>query len=217
MRRPDNGEMSDREEHWSEETARRLGAALEEFASHEKKAAEDLLPLVYDELRRVAHARMSRLPPGQTLQPTGLVHEAFLRLVGVEEPGWAGRTHFFAAAACAMRSVLIDRARANLAEKRGGDRKRVPLEDGWIGGSEPLQDAELLDLEDALVRLEALDPRKARIVVMRFFGGMSAEEIARGLGCSSRTVEREWRFARAWLHEALSGESSDGGSGASED
>ena len=209
--------MSDREENWSEETARRLGAALQDFASHEKKAAEELLPLVYDELRRVAHARMSRLPPGQTLQPTGLVHEAFLRLVGTQEPGWAGRTHFFSAAACAMRSVLIDRARANMAEKRGGERKRVPLRDTLMGGSEPLQDAELIDLDEALVRLEASAPRKAQIVVMRFFGGMSAEEIARSLDCSSRTVEREWRFARAWLHEALSGEPAEPGDGGSDD
>jgi RNA polymerase sigma factor (TIGR02999 family) len=198
--------MSDREEHWSEETGRRLGAALDEFAGQEKKAADELLPLVYDELRRVAAVRMSRLPPGQTLQPTGLVHEAFLRLVGTAEPGWVGRTHFFAAAACAMRSVLVDRARASGSSKRGGSSRPLPLDDVEQPGSPVLHDSDVLELEDALLRLEEQDARKARVVVMRFYAGMSAEEIGRALGCSSRTVEREWRFARAWLHEALDGE-----------
>jgi RNA polymerase sigma factor (TIGR02999 family) len=168
-----------------------------EISGGNRAAADELLPLVYDELRRLARARMARLRPGQTLQPTALVHEAYVRLVKDQDPGWANRAHFFAAAAEAMRRVLIDRARWASREKRGGGRMRVTLSDVGIGVHP--RPTELLALDDALRRLEQLDQRMAAVVKLRFFAGLTQEETALAMGISRRTVNRLSAAARAWL------------------
>lgn len=170
----------------------------------DKQAASELLPLVYDELRRLAQYRMARLAPGQTLQATALVHEAYMRVVGSEDPGWDSRAHFFGAAAQAMRNIVVDRARRRGRIKHGGGMKRVDLHEATMGGE---QDAgEVLALDEALKQLEQTDERKGRIVTLRYFGGLAMDEIATLLNVSTRTIEREWRFARAWLRRELSGD-----------
>jgi RNA polymerase sigma factor (TIGR02999 family) len=166
-------------------------------------AAGQLLPLVYDELRQLAAARMAGESPGHTLQPTALVHEVYLRLVGGGQPrDWTSRGHFFATAAEAMRRVLIDHARARRAEKRGGDQQRVPL-DTVVAWVEQTHRIDLLALDDALDRLKGMDPRQARVVELRFFGGCEVGEIADHLNVSLSTVEKDLRLARAWLHTQL--------------
>ena len=166
------------------------------------KAAESLLPLVYDELRRLAAAQLSKEPAGQTLQPTALVHEAYLRLVGGEAIEWQGRGHFFAAAARAMRRILIDRARRHRAAKHGGDRARADLREDLIADPTPATAGagmDLLRLDAALARLETRDSRQAEIVLLRYFAGLSIEQTAEALGVSARHVDRLWVYARAWL------------------
>jgi RNA polymerase sigma factor (TIGR02999 family) len=163
--------------------------------------ARQLLPLVYDELRRVASLMLNRLPPGQTLQATSLVHEAYAKLVRHVDPGWDGRGHFFAAASQAMREILVDEARRKAAKKRGGDRRRFDLQDGQITFDTPCDD--ILELHEAIKLLEDEDPRKAQIVILRFFSGLNMGQIAEHLGVSLATVNREWRFARAWLYREL--------------
>lgn len=170
-------------------------------------AAEDLLlPVVYEELRRIARARMAGERAGHTLQPTALVHEAYLRLLGTGHPRWENRAHFYTAAAEAMRRILIERARRRARQKRGGDRRRVEL-DSSVGSWEP-PSAELLALNEALTRLESLDPEMSRVVKLRYFAGLTIEEIARALRTSERTVSRRWSGARAWLYAELGGASS---------
>lgn len=166
-------------------------------AKGDPEAADSLLPLVYDELRTVARSRLKKLPPGQTLEPTALVHEAYLRVIGVEDPGWEGRNHFFGAAARAMRDILVEQARRKASLKRGGDRKRVStdLEEPVI---EPLSD-DILAVDEAVKRLEEEDPRKGQIVNLRYFARLTTAETATALGVSVGTVEREWRYIRAWL------------------
>ena len=166
------------------------------------RAAHDLLPLVYDELRTLARARLRKVPPGQTLQPTALVHEAYMRLVGDLDPGWDGRGHFFASAARAMRDILVEQARRKSARKRGGDRKRVNA-DQVEPAIEPPGD-DVLAVHEAVQRLERDDPRKGEIVNLRYFARLTNEETAEALGVSVGTVEREWRYIRAWLQRALS-------------
>lgn len=163
--------------------------------------SEDLLPLVYDELRRLARARMARLESGQTLQPTALVHEAYLRLVNSGDPEWDNRGHFFAAAAEAMRRIVIERARRAASLKRGGDRLRITLS-AVPGGVQPKPE-ELLAVDDALVRLEAQDERMADVVKLLTFVGLTQEETAAAMGVSRRTVNRLSTAARAWLAGAL--------------
>jgi RNA polymerase sigma factor (TIGR02999 family) len=167
----------------------------------DSKASADLLPLVYDELRRLARSQMAKTPPGNTLQPTALVHEAYMRLVGSDEPGWDNRGHFFAAAAKAMRQILVEQARRKGSQKRGGGRKRVDVDN-----VEPVIDppsADMLALHEALEQLEQVDPRQGEIVMLRYFAGLTTEEAAAALGISTRTVEREWRFARSYLSSQL--------------
>jgi RNA polymerase sigma factor (TIGR02999 family) len=164
-------------------------------------SADDLIPFVYDELRLLARRRMPRHGTSGTLQPTVLVHEAYLRLVGLESPTWENRAHFFAVAALAMRQLLANHARDRAAGKRGGGHQRVTLDDEVTPGSTPNLD--LLALSQALDRLEALDERQARIVTLRFLSGMSVPEVAHALSISTATVEREWRVAKAWLSSAL--------------
>jgi RNA polymerase sigma factor (TIGR02999 family) len=167
-------------------------------------AAEQLLPLVYDELRKLAAEKMAGEKPGQTLQATALVHEAYLRLVGNgAEPHFNGRGHFFAAAAQAMRNIQVDNARHKRRLKHGGGRQRVALDETLPAA--PDDDSELLALDEALGRLAAEDPEAARIVQLRYFAGLSVEEAAQALGVSRAHAYRQWTFARAWLLQALSG------------
>jgi RNA polymerase sigma factor (TIGR02999 family) len=165
-------------------------------------AAEALLPLVYEELRQLAAQKLAHEKPGQTLEATALVHEAYLRLVdGDKTRHWNSRGHFFAAAAEAMRRILIERARRKRSQRLGGARRRCPLSDD-ARVDLPLDD-ELLDLDEALARLEAKDPRAAEVVKLRVFAGMTSEAIAEVQGISLRTVKRNWAYARAWLGRAL--------------
>ncbi len=168
------------------------------------QAAAQLLPLVYDELRKLAAQRLAGEGPGHTLQPTALVHEAYLKLVGPEpQRPWNGRVHFFAAAAEAMRRILIDHARRKHRARRGGGRKRVELEDIDPAAEEGADD--LLALDEALTRLAAADPRRAELVRLRYFAGLTLEQAAELLGISRATADRHWAFARAWLYDAMTG------------
>ncbi len=177
----------------------RILSAIEQGDSH---AAEQLLPLVYDELRKLAANRMAEEKPGQTLQPTALVHEAYLRLVDTAKvQHWNSRGHFFAAAAEAMRRILIGNARRKHALKRGGQAQRLDL-DAIELADQPADD-KLLALEDALVRLTAKDPVKAELVKLRYFAGLTNQEAAGMLGISTATAERYWTYARAWLQQEI--------------
>ena len=167
----------------------------------DQKAADELLPLVYGELRKLARARMAKTPPGQTLQATALVHEAYLRLIGSDDPGWNSRGHFFAAAGQAMRQILVDQARRKAALKRGGDRERVDLDQATPVIAPPTD--QVLALDEALGELEQHAPRQARLVTLRYFAGMTMTETAAALGVSIGTVERDWRYVKVWLHEKL--------------
>jgi RNA polymerase sigma factor (TIGR02999 family) len=167
------------------------------------EAAAKLLPLVYDELHRLAAAQMGREKPGHTLQTTALVHEAYLRLFGDGEPCWENRRHFFTAAAAAMRRILIDDARKKGCRKRGGDQVRVDLKEVGAGPPDLLDD--LLDLDDALVAMAAEAPEKAKLVELRYFAGLTIEEAAEFLGISKATGDRYWTYARAWLYVRLRG------------
>jgi RNA polymerase sigma factor (TIGR02999 family) len=167
-------------------------------------AAEALLPLVYDELRKLAAQKLAHEPPGQSLQATALVHDAYLRLVGNGATrGWNGRGHFFAAAAMAMRRILIERARQKHCQIRGGERRRQDLHPDIIAAIEP--DQNLLALDAALVRLAEQDPVKARLVELRYFAGLTGEEAAEILGISASTADRHWVYARAWLRREMEG------------
>jgi RNA polymerase sigma factor (TIGR02999 family) len=171
---------------------------LSAIDSGDPRAAEDLLPLVYDELRRLAAAQMAREKPGQTLDATALVHEAWMRLAGGQS--FESRSHFFRASAEAMRRILVDHARARGADKRGGRWTRVELADWHRTAQAPER---VLALNEALERLAAVEPRKAELVTLRFFGGMSMPEAADALGVSLPTAERWWAFARSWLYTEL--------------
>ncbi len=188
---------------------------LDEASQGSNQAAAALLPLVYDELRSLARVHLSRAPAGNTLQPTALVHEAYLRLLGSDERGWSSRRHFFGAAANAMRNILVDQARRKSAVKHGGDRHRVDLDgvDRAVRSDTDLPIAtppeELLALDQALSQLEQASPRQGEIVMLRFFAGLSAEQTARALDLSLSTIDREWRFIRAFLHTRVKGLDAD--------
>jgi RNA polymerase sigma factor (TIGR02999 family) len=175
----------------------------------ESQPAAELLPVVYAELRRLAAVLTGQLPPGQTLQPTALVHEAYLKLVRGQDPGWEGRRHFFGAAAQAMREILIDQARRKASSKRGGRSHRIDLTEG-LALIEPPSD-DVLALDEAIQELQAEEPRLAEIVMLRYYTGLSVEETAGVVGLSVSTVTREWRFARAWLAGRLSEDALPGG------
>lgn len=168
------------------------------------QAADKLLNLVYDELRRLAAYKLSREAPNQTLQPTALVHEAWLKLVGGEERKFENRTHFFAAAAEAMRRILVDRARRRLTQRHGGSYQRVELEESNLVA--PDEDNQLLAVNDALEKLEREYPTQAQVVKLRYFAGMTNEEAAQLLGLSVSTIKNYWAFARAWLFNEIKGE-----------
>jgi RNA polymerase sigma factor (TIGR02999 family) len=176
--------------------------AIEQGEPH---AAEQLLPLVYDELRRLAVEKMAREKPGQTLQATALVHEAYVRLVAVDESQhWNSRGHFFAAAAEAMRRILVENARRKRGPRRGGGRQRVSLDGAVAYSPEPAED--LLTLNEALDQLAREDPRKAELVKLRYFTGLSVQEAAEVLGISRATADRYWAYAKVWLYCAIAGE-----------
>ena len=175
---------------------------LSAVAHGDPTAAEQLLPLVYDELRKLAAQRLAREKPGQTLQATALVHEAYLRLVGAADPGWDSRGHFFAAAAEAMRRILVDQARRKQADKHGGGRLHVDLPED-LAAPEAASD-DLVALDEALDRLERHDPDAARLVKLRYFAGLSHQEAADALGISRGAADRLWALGRAWLFRQLS-------------
>ena len=176
---------------------------LDAAQTGDRQAANDLLPLVYEELRKLAAARLAAENPGQTLQPTAMVHEAYLRLVGDGQPrDWHGRGHFFAAAAEAMRRILVDKARHKQTQKAGGNRRRVELDN-----IEPFVKDEnsdrILAVDEALRQFEAVEPRKAELAKLRFFAGLTSEQAAEALGISLSTVEKDWAYTRSWLRVAI--------------
>jgi RNA polymerase sigma factor (TIGR02999 family) len=177
--------------------------ALKSIGDNERKATEELFPLVYEELRRMAAARMANEASGHTLQPTALVHEAWLQLVGNDGYSWRNRSHFFGAAAKAMRQILIINARRKSSLKRGGNRERVEIEDLEITAATP--DEQVLLIDEALQWLEKEDPETARMVLLKFFGGLTNEEVAESMNVSLRTVNRQWLYAKMklfrWIRE----------------
>jgi RNA polymerase sigma factor (TIGR02999 family) len=174
---------------------------LEANAQGDGCAASELLPLVYDELRRHASVRMSHESSGQTLQPTALVHEAWLRLFGSGDQRWLNRAHFFGAAAEAMRRILIEKARSKMRLKRGGGQMRIDVDEVEL--AEALPEEKVLLIDDALERLQLQDPEKAHVVVLKFFGGLSNQEVAESMGVTERTIERHWAYAKAWLFQSI--------------
>jgi RNA polymerase sigma factor (TIGR02999 family) len=180
----------------------RLTDLLIAWNAGDREALESLLPLVYDELHRQAARRLRRERPGHTLQPTALVHEVYLRLVDQRRVSWQNRTQFFGVAAQMMRRILVSHARERRAQKRGGADTRFTLDEGLL--ATPQRDVQLLALDAALSRLEAIDAEKSRLVELRFFSGLSIEETAEVMGVSPRTVDRQWQTAKAWLHREMS-------------
>jgi RNA polymerase sigma factor (TIGR02999 family) len=174
---------------------------LDRVRDGDPKAADELLPLIYGELRKLAAAKMAKENPGQTLQPTALVHEAWLRLTGDQNQNWNGRAHFFGAAAEAMRRILIDSARRKQAQRHGGKLERIAVD--HIELSIPEQSEDWIELDEALTKLESLDPQKAQFVKLRYFVGLSLEEAATTLGVSVPTASRWWSYARAWLAKEI--------------
>jgi RNA polymerase sigma factor (TIGR02999 family) len=179
-----------------------VSAVLQAAQAGDRQAAADLLPLVYAELHQLARARLARQVPGQTLQPTALVHEAYLRIAGDSQVTWEGRQHFFFAAARAMRDILVEQARRKAGPKRGGGRRREELDEACAVLEPPSDD--VLAVHEALGELEARDPLKAQIVLLRYFTGLTMDETAEILGVPERTLDRHWRYLRAWLMKRLS-------------
>jgi len=178
-----------------------ITSILNALENGETSAAADLLPLVYEELRQLAARKLSREQPGQTLQPTALVHEAWLRLAGKEDSHWQGRRHFFGAAAEAMRRILVDNARRKKAVRHGGGLRRTELNEERISLQEP--EDEVLAVDEVLDALAVHDARKAGLVKLRYFAGLSVEEAAAALGISEATAKRDWAYARAWLRREI--------------
>jgi RNA polymerase sigma factor (TIGR02999 family) len=186
---------------------------LQAMGSGDRAAAGDLLPLVYEELRKLAQARMNH-EQAQTLQPTALVHEAYLRLVGEEDRSqWQNRGHFFGAAAQAMRRILVERARHRGRIKHGGGAQRVEFDDEHMGNAINPETTDLVGLDEALNKLQTINPRRAEVVLLRYFAGLSVEETARAMQLSPTTVKTEWMVARAWLHREIAKASGEGGEG----
>lgn len=174
---------------------------LGEWSAGNEQALENILPLIYDELRRLAHHFLYRERPGHTLQTTALVHEAYLKLIDQKDARWQNRAHFFAIAAQAMRRILIDSTRKHVAEKRGGGGEKLSLDE--VARISPEPDTNLLALHEALNALEEIDPLQSRIVELRYFGGLTIEETAEVTKLSPATIKREWAMARAWLYQSL--------------
>jgi RNA polymerase sigma-70 factor, ECF subfamily len=174
---------------------------LAHWSHGDEAALGELTPLVYEELRRLAHYHMGGQRPDHTLQTTALVNEAYLRLAGQNNPNWQSRVHFFAVAARAMRQILVNYAKSYRAQKRGGGALKIELDEAALVS--PEESKEIVDLHEALEKLAALDPRKARVVELKYFGGLSHDEIAEVMKVSAVTVRRDWVFAKAWLHSEL--------------
>lgn len=183
---------------------KQITSVLQAISQGNHEATDRLMPLVYDEMRDLAAQYMRQQPLGHTLRSTALVNEAYLKLCGQNHEDWRSRTHFFAAGAQAMRRILVDHARGKSRQKRGGELRRVEFDEDLLGTSQ--RDEDILALDEALTKLAELDPRQARIVEMRFFGGLTVQEVAEALGISRRTVELEWAMIRAWLRRELSEE-----------
>jgi len=192
----------------SEPSANEVTQLLIDWGEGDKAALDKLLPLVDEELRRLASRYMRRENPGHTLQTSALVNEAYLRLVEQKSVHWQNRAHFFGIAAQLMRRILVDHARSHQYAKRGGGAQKVALDEAAMPTQE--RAAELVALHEALTELSGMDERKGRIVEMKFFGGLTTEEVAEVLQVTPRTIEREWRKAKAWLHHAISKEEADG-------
>jgi RNA polymerase sigma factor (TIGR02999 family) len=176
---------------------------LHSWRAGNKEALDELIPLIYEELRRIARGFMRRERVNHTLNATALVNEAWLNLVNVPNIDWQNRAHFFAISSRVMRQILIQHARESSAEKRGGNNEKIALEDA-LGISLPEKDIDLINLNDALKKFEEIDPHRSRIVELRYFGGLTIEETAEVLGESTRTVQRNWQLAKAWFHKELS-------------
>ena len=185
----------------SQAPAHEVTRLLHELSGGDESAMARLIPLIYDELHAIAAREMRRERPDHTLQPTALVHEVFLRLADKPDLSWESRAHFLNIAAQAMRRILVEHARRRKAEKRGGGAERVTLDEEFQAPGQGAPD--LVDLDEALQRLSAIDPRKGRVVELRFFAGLSVEETARLLAISEATVKREWQFAKAWIQREL--------------
>jgi RNA polymerase sigma factor (TIGR02999 family) len=189
----------------SSELQSEVTGILRDWSGGDARAPERLMPFVYDELRRLARAFLGREREGHTLQPTALVHEAYMRLVDQTQVQWQNRAHFFGVAAQMMRRILVDHARAHEAEKRGGEFQKLSLDEN-LDAAGAARDVNLVALDDALNRLAEMDPQKSKIVELRFFGGLSVEETAEVLGVSAPTVKRQWRMAKAWLYGQVKSE-----------
>jgi RNA polymerase sigma factor (TIGR02999 family) len=189
----------------SAEKTQEITQLLIKLSNGQRAAVDDLLPLIYDELRSLASNYLRRERVSHTLQPTALVHEAYLKLVDVNQVTWQNRAHFFGVAANLMRRILIDYARQHKADKRGGEFQKLALDENIDKAAE--QSTELVALDDALETLSKIDPVKSRIVELRYFGGLTVEETAEVMGISTITVKRHWRMAKAWLYGQLSNES----------
>jgi RNA polymerase sigma factor (TIGR02999 family) len=191
-----------------EATSNSVTALLRAWGGGDAQALERLTPLVYQELHRIARGYMARERPDHTLQTTALVNEAYVRLVDARQVAWQDRVHFFAVCARAMRRILVDHARSRAYLKRGGGNARIQFDEAYGISWSP--DTNLLELDEALNRLSLLDPRKGKVIEMRFFGGLSVEETAEALGISPETVMRDWKLARAWLYRELSADQTNG-------
>ena len=192
------------------ESAGEITQLLQGWRGGDRKALDALLPVVYKELQRLAHFQLRKERPDHTLQSAALVNEAYLRLVGLHTPQWEGRSHFFAIAAQQMRQILVDYARQHRAGKRGGGADALSLDDSGLLQQGKGRDLDVIALDDAMKALAQFDPRKAKVVELRFFGGLNFEEIAEVLKVSAITVARDWSTAKAWLHREMSRGSSDG-------
>ncbi|QDV70433.1 RNA polymerase sigma factor [Rosistilla carotiformis] len=184
-----------------------VARSLQQIVDGDPTAADRLMPEVYDQLRRLAQSMLNQESPSHTLQPTALVNETYLRMADQTRVDWQGKTHFFAIGAKMMRRILVDHARGKNRHKRGGQSQRIPLSDDMRVTNQ--KDEDVLAIEDALAKLATLDPRQAQIVELRFYGGLTVEEVANVLGVSKRTVEAEWTMLRAWLRRELGGELAD--------
>lgn len=182
-------------------SSHQISLLLDRWNHGDKHALEQLMPLVYDELRQIARGQLHRRPGGESMQTSDLLHDTYIKLAGKDEHDWKNRAHFFAVAATAMRHILVDYARSKIAQKRGGMQERRSMTDSVADTS--TQSAQVVALEDALKLLASLDERKCRIVELKFYGGLTNEEVAQSLNISVETVKRDWRFARAWLLREL--------------
>lgn len=178
-----------------------ISVILKDWSGGNRASADVLLALVYDELRKIASQYLRKERSGHTLQPTALVHEAYIKLIDISDINWQDRAHFFAVSANVMRHILVDHARAKLSEKRGGSAQRIELDDAISFSGKP--DVDVLAVDEALKKLAEFDPQQSRIVELRFFGGLTIEETAHVVGISPATVKREWAMAKAWLHRSL--------------